>query len=499
MSVASAGAPVAAVAAGPGHAGRELDRKIASGTAWNFIGILAERLVAFGVFALVVRHLDASTVGIVTLATVFIDLTLILTHGGLPEALVRHPSPTSDTFDTAFWTNIGFGCAMTLGLAALAQPIAIIYATPMLATVLYVLSAAFILTALGTVHQARLTRGFHFRALAARSVAATAVGGAISVAMSLMGYGIWALVAQRLVTVAVSTVTLWLAARWLPGFGFRRKEFLSLTSFGIRLTGSTLLLQLTSTVTLLIIGYAMNNAAVGYYRVAGRLYDMVNQFVITPITQVALAAFASVQTDEARFARLYARMTGVVSLLAIPTFFGMAALAAPLVHLVFGPQWSMSAPILAILCLAALPVCINIFVWPALTAKGAATDVLKFGGVQLASSVLCSVIAAPFGPVAVAIGQVVRAYAVMPYSLFLTTRHAGTGAKALMMPLLLPTVAATLMAGGILVMRHFLPGAGVVESLGLGIPLGIALYGVVLMIVAPTRVRETIETMRRRR
>lgn len=482
--------------AGPG-ANAELERKIASGTAWSFLGILIERLVAFGVFALVVRHLDAAEVGIVTLATVFIDLTLIVTNGSLPEAIVRHPAPTAESYDTAFWTTIGLGAAMTLGLGLLARPIAGFYGMPVLQRVLEVLSGAFLLTAFGAVHQARLTREFKFRALAARSVTATAVGGAVSVAMSIMGYGIWALVAQRLVTVAVSTVAMWLATAWLPGFRFRREEFRGLLAFGLRLTGSTLMLQLTSTITMLILGVAMDAAAVGYYRVAGRLYDMAHQFVIAPVTQVALAAFASVQTDDARFARLYARMTGVVSTLAIPAFFGMACLSGPLVRLVFGPHWGASAPVLAILCVGVLPLCVNIFVWPSVTARGAAGDALKFGCAQLGSSASFSLIAAPFGPAGVAVGNVLRGFVVLPYSLFLTGRHAHTGARALLAPLAAPTAAALVMAAGVLLMQRLLP-LGTLGHLALGIPLGVALYGGVLFVLAPDRLREAVKTVRRR-
>ncbi len=477
-----------------------LERKIASGAAWAFLAVLAERLVAFAVFVLVVRHLAPSDVGVVTLAGVFVDLTLILTQGGLPEAIVRHPSPRPETFNTAFWVNIAIATAMTTGLCLLSVPIAAIYAAPVLVPVLCVLSGSFLLTALGAVHQARLNRGLRFRALSARSMAATLIGGGAALALSESGHGIWALVAQRLVALAVSTISLWMATRWVPGISIDRTEMRALLGFGAKLSVGNLLLQLTSSVSLLIIGAAMSSAAVGYYRVAYRLYDVVNQFLVSPLSQVALAGLSAVQTDRLRFTTLYARMTSMVSVVAIAAFFGLAVLAAPAIRVIFGVDWAASAPILSILCLLGVPVCVNVFVWPALVARGAAGEVFRFSVVQLVTSVAFSLVAAPFGAAAVAIAQVVRAFSVLPYALLLTSRHVGIDARVVLQRLLPPTLAAICMAGSLYLLNRGIPnGSSAMRILLVNIPIGIVLYSGFMMIFAKRQLREVFRMLRRMR
>jgi PST family polysaccharide transporter len=485
-----AGAPTVETAPG-------LERRIASGAAWAFAAVVAERLVAFTVFALVVRRLAPADVGVVTLASVFVDLSLILTHGGLPEAIVRHPAPRAQTFDTAFWINIGIATALASVLCVLAVPIAWIYAAPVLAPVLWALSASFPLTALGAVHQARLNRSLRFRALSARSMAATLIGGAAALALSRSGHGLWALVAQRLVALAASTASLWMATRWVPGIRVERSEMRALLGFGVRLSVGNLLLQLTSSVSLLIIGAVMNSAAVGYYRVAYRLYDVVNQFLVAPLTQVALAGLSAVQTDRVRFTALYARMTGVVSSLAIAAFFGLAVLAAPAIRLVFGADWAPSVPILSILCLLGVPACVNVFVWPALTARGAAGAVFRFSVVQLATSIVFSFIAAPFGAVAVAIGQVLRAFTVLPYALSLTSRHVGIDARTLLNRLLPPVFAAACMAGFLYLLERSLSNHfGMLRVLLVSVPAGVIVYSGCMMIFARQQLRDLLGVLR---
>ncbi|MGE0745898.1 MAG: lipopolysaccharide biosynthesis protein [Rhodospirillales bacterium] len=479
----------------PPAAASGLERRIAAGTAWSFLGILSERLVAFVVFVLVVRNLSPAEVGIVTLAVVFIDLSLILTQGGMPEAIIRHEAPDETTFDTAFWTTVGLGAAMTAALCLAAGPIADFYATPALETVLYVLSAAFVTTALGAVHGARLTRAFRFRAVAARSMTATLVGGAAAVALSVAGYGLWALVVQRLATVALSTVFVWVAARWTPRLRFDRRQFGALAQLGVRLSMTTVVLQLTSSLTLLIIGAVMSNAVVGYYRVASRLFDVVVQFAVGPVSQVALASFAAVQSDPARLTALYARLTGAVSMISVAGFLALAALAEPLVRLTFGAEWTPSAPLLSIMCLVALPLCVNQFVHPLLTARGRGGDVLRFGLLQLSLSAAFTAVAAPFGAAAVAAAYAARGYAVLPYALRLTARHGGMTAAALLGRAAAPAAAAALMAAALFAaQRYVFPAYGPVGKLLACIPLGIAVYAVGILVLARPRLRELRET-----
>src|SRR5262249_7260088 len=153
------------------------------------------------------------------------------------------------------------------------------------------------------------------------------------------------------------------------------------------------------------------------YRVAGRVFDVVNQLVIAPVSQVALAAFATVQSHRESMGELYSRMVGAAALIGVATFFGLAALADPIITIIFGPVWAPSAPLLRIMCLLGLPLCISVFLWPALTALGRGDEALRFGILQLSVSTLFSALAAPFGAAAVAGAYVARGFAIAPYVL----------------------------------------------------------------------------------
>ena len=94
------------------------------------------------------------------------------------------------------------------------------------------LSVAFV--SLGSVPSAILRRRMAFKALALQAVAGALTAQVVALALVVAGAGIWALVAQYVVSQGVATLLAWRSVRWLPTMTFSRSRIVTMARFGIK-------------------------------------------------------------------------------------------------------------------------------------------------------------------------------------------------------------------------------------------------------------------------
>ena len=422
-----------------------LKREVAWSTVWSAVQIGGNQITSFVVFIALTRFLRPEEIGVVAIAAAFIDIGLPLMRGGFPESVVQRAELDKVQADTCFWTTMASSIILTLAIIALAPSLSLLFDAPSFASVLQVLALMFPLSALTATHEALIIRSFGFKSLALRSIIANTVGGVVGLGAAWMGYGVWSLVVQRIVTSIVSIFVIWASYRWLPRLRFSKVEFVAMARFGLNMMGITFLSSLNGRATDFVLGFFLGPQAVGYVRVASRCLDMVTQFAVSPLTSVALTTFSRLQDDQPRFERAVARMVQVCGVLSFPAYFGLGMIAGDLVPLVFGPQWAISGTLLPILSLFAFPNTLQYFTWPALAAKGRSDKAAIGIFIIVATSVAATGLAAPFGLVAVATANVARSYLTLPIGFYLLRRYAGVRPLPMIIGSLRPLGAAVAM------------------------------------------------------
>ena len=80
-------------------------------------------------------------------------------------------------------------------------------------------------------------RGMAFRAMAVQGLVAALLAQAAAVVLCAAGGGVWALVAQLVVTQWVIAVLAWRRAAWLPSLRLSPRQFRHMAAFGVRVSG----------------------------------------------------------------------------------------------------------------------------------------------------------------------------------------------------------------------------------------------------------------------
>jgi O-antigen/teichoic acid export membrane protein len=420
------------------------------------------QLISFVTFVILARLLGTHTFGLVALAAFLIDMMQVIGAAGLGDTIVQRRTLDDQDRDTGFWINMGLGAILFCIMNAAAGAISDAYGQPAMRDIIHALSFLFIITPLGGMHTAFMRRELRFKSLAIRTLVASLMGAAVGIPMAYYGFGVWTLVAQRLVTAIGIVVACWLAYRWRPGFQFSFSRCRELIGFGGYLTGSSLLLQINARIAELMCGFFAGPAIVSFIRAGSRCTEMINQLTFTPIQQISMPIQARAQEDPSLRLKNYGVLSRLSSSIMFPAYFGCFAIADPLVTTVFGPEWQETSYVIRILALSVVPLQMNSLTISNVTAAGRARAVFLWSLAQIAVGVAAIYLAFPYGWKFMLAANLVRSYLLLPVGWYLVSTSIGVSLRSIIgsvMPALVSAIAMTLAVSGLAYALH-----GIVED-----------------------------------
>jgi O-antigen/teichoic acid export membrane protein len=479
-----------------------LRRQSRDSVAWSVMRFLSDQFFSFVVFVLLARMLGVAEIGAFAIIAIAADVFRAISSAGLTQVVAREPVLSEEFTDTVYLSHLGASVIACGILLLAANPFASLLGAPAIAEPLQVLSLVLPISALGMTHMALRLREFGHRTTALRSIVSGLIAGGAAVAAAYAGFGVWALVIQRIVAEVVSVVLSRASYRWTPGLKFRR-EILH-RNFGLSgsLTVNQLIVMLMLRLQELVIGAVIGLAAVGIYRTAWRTVELISNGAIRPFTTVAVQTLSRVKDDREQLGRAYHWMISKGAAVALPALVGFAVVAPLAVPTVFGDKWAEAGELARIFAFMALPFTLNLFASPALAAAGASRSLMVIASAQLGMTALFTVLAAPHGLAAVAWAYVARAYLGLPLLATLLRRATGIG-FGLTWSAAWPPLAASLIMGAALYVALGATGGWAMQNgvrLVLLILGGALVYGLALLAVAPVwreRLRIVLAWVRR--
>ncbi len=333
--------------------------RLAIGAAW-IVGARALTSLASVVGTVVIaRILGPADFGMTAIAAAVVAIVVGATELSLPQALVRHPSPSPALVSTA-WT-LGLLRCLALGAALLAAApgIASLYSDARLIPVLAVLAAGVAVGGLANPQAALPTRELRFgqqvgmQLAEAGAVLLVSVAVAVATASPLapaLGY-------------AAGRVAQAVASHFIRPFRPRpslqhARELLHFSGWlGLGMLVRTLSWRLDQ----LLVGGQLGPAPLGHYAVGSRLAATASREIATPLTSVLFPALARVASRREWLAESADRAQAVAAAVALPVGVGAAFIAEPFVVLAMGEPWRPAAvviewiaPVFALQALGAL-------------------------------------------------------------------------------------------------------------------------------------------------
>lgn len=315
-----------------------VERDAAVALKWNSVAKLTSQLFSWLVTWLLLRILTPEDYGLMAVCAVFVSLLAGLAEFGLGSSIIQ--SQQLQREDLAKISGalglLNLACAVLLFLAAplLAESLG----DQRLADVIRVFSVQFVFFAIEAVPQALLQRNMQFKTIAGIELGATLATSSCSLALALLNFGVWALVIGTLFGSATRTILSVIFGTYVAP-SWRLSGIARHIQFGGVITATRFLWQITYQLDTLIAARFLGREAVGLYSVSTHLANLPMTKTMGIVNQVAFPAVARLQDDLTRMRGALLDGVRMLALVAIPTLWGLSAVAPDLIDAVLGEKW----------------------------------------------------------------------------------------------------------------------------------------------------------------
>ena len=338
---------------------KNLKQKAASGMVWSGLQKYSTMIIQFISGIVLARLLTPYDYGCIGMLSIFILLAEAFIDGGFGSALIQKKRPTQEDYSTIFFWNLGMAAVMYAVLFFTAPAISRFYDIPLLCDVLRVQGLVLFIYAFNIIQKNQLQKKLNFKLLSIVTIATSLLALGITIFMAYRGFGVWALVAQFLITPAIPALVFWFYVKWRPTWTFSWTSFKELFSFGFYMFLTNLLNQFGTQIQGLLIGKFYNASTMGYYSKAHGLERLASTSISSVMTQVTYPLYAEAQDNKVQLANMIRRITMTLSYLTFPLMFILLLCAKPIFVLLYSDRWLHSVPYFQVLCLAGLAFCLQ--------------------------------------------------------------------------------------------------------------------------------------------
>jgi PST family polysaccharide transporter len=403
------------------------------------------------------RLLVPEQFGIVAMASPIFAFAVLIGDLGLSQAAIQRESVTEAQLSILFWANLAVTAVLVVVLIACSSLIADFYREPMVAPVLSVMAAALVIGALGSQHLVLLNRKLRFATLATIDLASFFAGASLAVEAASLGFGLWSLIVQQVVSTTVMTVALWTTVRWRPARPRRFSDGSGLLRFGADVTAANVAGFFARNVDNVLIGRIWGDAPLGLYDRAYKLLLLPLNQLVGPMSKIAVPLLSRVMGDDSAYRRAYFLMLELIIILTFPGALFALITREQLILVLLGAQWAAVAPIFGVLAIGALFAPIGGSMTWLLISQGRTRELRNYSVVSSVGFVLGIVGGLPWGPLGVATGYVAFGLIQGPLMWDFVTRT-GPADRSSFWSALVPYVLGCLpVAGVILLLQHTLP------------------------------------------
>jgi O-antigen/teichoic acid export membrane protein len=331
-----------------------LKKKTISGMLWSFSDLIINQGIQIIIQIILARLLIPEDFGLVGMITVFIAVSQSFIDSGFTNALIREKEPSKEDYSTVFYFNLFMAVLMYTVLFFSAGVISSFFKEPQLVAILRVLAIVLIINSFGLIQRTILIKNINFKIQTKISLISSIISGIIAIIFAYMGLGAWSLVIKTLFMQLIQSLLLCKYNRWIPLLVFKMDSFKRLFGFGWKILASGLINTLYNNLYFLIIGKVFSVIDLGYYTNAQKLSDTACQSLTTSVQKVSYPVLSSIKDEENKLLGAYKKIIRTSVFVTFPLMIGLAAIADPLIRLIFGQKWINSISFFQILCLSAI-------------------------------------------------------------------------------------------------------------------------------------------------
>lgn len=329
-----------------------LKHKTVKGVLWSSVERFSGQGVTFVFSIILARLLTPDDYGIVTMISIFFSIAGCFIDSGFGSALIRKKDRTEEDIYTCFTFNVIVSIACYILLFFCAPLIARFYNQPILTPIVRISGLNLMIGAFAGVSGSMFSYRLDFKTPAIISLICNIASGIIGIIIAYLGYGVWALVWQGVVSAMLRSLLTVVASKFRPRFAFSKNSFRYLFGYGSKITLSYLIGTIYENIYPIFIGKFYKPSQLGNYSRALGWAQLPSSNITGVLQRVTFPVLAEIQDDDYRLAFNYRRLLRLSAFVVFPLMVGLSAVAAPLIRVVLTSKWDGCIIYLQIVCFA---------------------------------------------------------------------------------------------------------------------------------------------------
>lgn len=324
-----------------------------SAVRWTTIAMAGKAGLRFLQVAILARLLVPADFGLMALLVAVIAFAQIFSDMGVSSAIIHHRNITHEELSSLYWLNVCAGGVLMLALMLLSSPISSFYNEPTLQPLLIVVSAYFLVSALGQQLRVVAEKELRFAELARIDLIAAIIGFIAAVCWAWASPSVTALLVGLISSTLTITILGWLMLSngWRPMLRLHLGEIHRFLSFGGYTMASNLANTFNSQADIFIGGRMLATETLGVYSLPRDLSLGLAGIFNPIVTRVGFPVMAKAQHDQSFLKNVYLKTLRMTASVNFPIYLALAVFAPEIVPFLFGTQWNESVPLLRVLAL----------------------------------------------------------------------------------------------------------------------------------------------------
>ena len=327
-----------------------MSNSISKALGWKLFERFGVQGVQFILQVVLARILSPEHYGTLSMMIVFTNLANVFVQSGFNTALVRKKDVDEDDYSSVFWCSLGIAGIIYAILFFTAPAIASFYDMLDIVAPFRVLGLMLFPGAFNSIQIAKVRRELNFKKVFVSNICGILLAGTIGIAMAYLGFGLWALVAQTLLSISTTCVVMLVTVRWRPRLICSIKKVKILFSFGWKLLVASLIDVLYQDLRSLVIGKKYDSGTLGYYNRGKQFPQFIINAINSSVQAVMLPVLANEQDEKTKVKALMRRSIITSAFIIFPMMMGLAMVSRPIILLLLTEKWLPAVPYMQIYC-----------------------------------------------------------------------------------------------------------------------------------------------------
>jgi O-antigen/teichoic acid export membrane protein len=292
---------------------------------------------------ILVRLLTPADFGIAAMAMLVVGTVEVISHTGQQLAIIRHPNPTREHYDSAWTISVLMGIGLSICIFAAAPLATAYFRTPQAALVIRCLALRTLVDGFENVGVFEFGRELQFRNSFSYVVAQRLATFFVTITAALVLRNYWALVIGIVADRCARVTFSYLLHPFRPRIAFGKVR--ELWSFSMWTWARQIGAYLTSRADEFIVsgmgmvGGLPGSVAMGRYNVAADVAASPTDELVTPIVTTLFPVMAKIQGDMGALRSLFLKALSWSAIVCSATSVGVALVSNGIVALILGDQW----------------------------------------------------------------------------------------------------------------------------------------------------------------